>query len=166
MKNIFIWISLFISISACKSKQEKEAADVQPSVTNTEKIRILPQNGQSIDMSQYKGKYVFINYWATWCKPCVNEMPSLQRLTEKLKEENIVFLFASDETTEEIAMFKRSNNYNMEFVKIEDLASLGISAIPTSFVYNKNGEVIFAETGSREWDSDESIAMITKAIKQ
>jgi thiol-disulfide isomerase/thioredoxin len=165
MNRILISIIMLLSF-ACKTKQEKATGEATTIIGPTNKIGQLQIAGGAPDLSKYKGKYVFINYWATWCKPCVSEMPSLQRLTEKLRDKNIVFLFASDETTDEIAAFKRSNNYSMEFVKIDDLASLGISAIPATFIYNENGEIVYTETGSREWDTDESISMITKTIKQ
>jgi thiol-disulfide isomerase/thioredoxin len=161
------WVSFFILVLiSCNQKPANDTIETGKTTATAEEIKLVKSQAQGLDISSYKGKHVFINFWATWCKPCVSEMPSLQRMTEKLKGENIVFLFASDETAEEIAEFRKSNNYNMEFVKIDNLASLNISAIPSTYIYNKNGELVFTETGAREWDSDESLAMITKTIRQ
>jgi len=160
------WIFIFFLVSACNNAEKKPSTENEPTPVSTSRIQLISQNANGIDISQYKGKYVFVNFWATWCKPCVFEMPSLKNLTEKLKGENIVFLFASDESEEQIAEFKSSNNYKMEFARVENLANLNISAIPTTHIFDKSGSLIFTETGAREWDSEESIAMVTKIIKQ
>lgn len=170
MKNLFLFLACILFLSVCKPK-DKDNNNNNNSVTSTtvipdKQIKLLAQTNSGIDLSPYKGKVVFINFWATWCKPCVSEMPSLQQLTNKLKDENIVFLFASDEAVGEIDDFKKSNNYTMEFAKVESLGDLNISAIPTTFIYDKNGALAFTETGARQWDSEESIAMVTKIIKQ
>lgn len=166
MKKILVLSALIVLVSACKTKQDKGTVVNNTTRAVPVEIGILAQNGQSPDLSKYKGKFIFINFWATWCKPCVQEMPSLQHMTENLKGENIVFLFASDESKEDIADFKASGNYSMDFVKTESLANLNISAIPTTFIFNTNGELVFSETGARQWDSEESIALIKQVIKK
>lgn len=62
--------------------------------------------GEAIDMNAYRGKTVFINVWASWCRPCVQEMPTIASAMEKVKDEDIIFLFASSEELEEIAAFR------------------------------------------------------------
>jgi thiol-disulfide isomerase/thioredoxin len=157
---------IFFLIVACNNAEKKVAVDNKLSSSILDKVKLANLNNEQVDLSLYKGKYVFINFWATWCKPCVFEMPSLKNLSEKLKGENIVFLFASDESGEQIAEFKQSNNYSMEFARVESLADLNISAIPTTYIFDTNGTLAFTETGARQWDSEESIAMVTKIINK
>jgi thiol-disulfide isomerase/thioredoxin len=158
---------VLLTVSACKetSKKEPEQAVTVSSELTINKVKLADLGGELIDFSKYAGKNVFINFWATWCKPCVTEMPSLQSLTGKLKQENIVFLFASDEATEEIEEFKNAKGYSMEFVKTESLADLSIMGLPTTFIFDKNGKLVFSEMGARKWDSEESIALIKQFIK-
>jgi thiol-disulfide isomerase/thioredoxin len=162
MKRNFLFAIALILISSCKEKDDRNSPE-NSSAISISMLQLTALNGQSIDLSQYKGKTVFINFWATWCKPCVAEMPSLQRMTEKLKGGNIVFLFASDEISTEIEEFKNTKGYALDFVRVENFSDLNIMGLPTTFIFDKNGKLIFSEMGAREWDSEESISLITKS---
>ncbi|MBI5856851.1 MAG: TlpA family protein disulfide reductase [Sphingobacteriales bacterium] len=168
MRKIFSIVLLFISlfITGCKNADEKHPASGESTGITLDKVKLTGLNGQRIDLSQYNGKTVFVNFWATWCTPCIGEMPSLQQMTEKLKEKKIVFLFASDETTDEIEGFKNTKNYSLDFVRAENFSDLNIMGLPTTFIFDKNGKLAFSEMGAREWDSEESISLITKINNQ
>ncbi len=62
-------------------------------------------DGQDFKMADAKGKVVFLNFWATWCPPCVTEMPSIQKLHEKLKDDGVVFVCVSNEETSKVSQF-------------------------------------------------------------
>jgi thiol-disulfide isomerase/thioredoxin len=158
---------VLLAVSACKDtfKKDPEQAVTGSSEITINKVKLAGLDGQSIDFSKYAGKTIFINFWATWCKPCVSEMPSLQSLTGKLKEVNIVFFFASDEASEEIEKFKNAKGHSMEFVKAESLADLNIMGLPTTFIFDKNGKLVFSEMGARQWDSEQSIALVKQFIE-
>lgn len=68
------------------------------------------QNGQDISLEDFKGKYVFIDFWATWCKPCIAEIPSLKIVEEKFKDKNIVFLSISVDTPKDTEKWKKFLN--------------------------------------------------------
>lgn len=150
----------FLIVTACNDNDKGGTVKVE----SVAKVSLSDLNGQSIDLSQYKGKVVFINFWATWCKPCLAEMPSLQKMSEKLKDKNIVFFFASDEPGDEIAAFKNEKNYDFNFTQAKNSAELNIMGLPTTFIFDKNGMLAFSEMGARDWNSDESISLITKII--
>ena len=166
-----ISLLFLITISACKnanetketSKEQKEISQQKIPITQ---IRLSDLKDQPIDLEQYKGKTIFINFWATWCKPCREEMPSIQKAMKILKEKKIEFLFASDETTEQIERFKAAHNYNFNYVKIENLSGLSIMGLPTTFIFDPNGELIFSEMGYRKWDEPKNIEMILKINNQ
>jgi thiol-disulfide isomerase/thioredoxin len=153
-------LPLVLFFTGCK---EQQADKFQ---LKADDIKLTTLSGTPLDITAYKGKTIFINFWATWCKPCVQEMPSLQRLTEILSKEDIVFLFASDETVDEIATFRSARNYTMNFVKAESLTDLNITGLPTTFIFDRNGQQVFSEMGARKWDSRESIALLTKFAEQ
>lgn len=147
----------------CKPKSS-DGADVQDKESLVSKIKIKELNGQSIDLSEYKGKTVFINFWATWCGPCIKEMPSIERARTVLKDSKVEFLVASNESVDQIESFMKSKNLNLHFVQLENLEALGIPALPTTYIVSPAGELVFSETGYREWDQNSNIELLTKII--
>lgn len=122
-------------------------------------------DGTLLDPDQYIGKTVFLNCWATWCNPCLEEMPSIQQAMRRLENRDIVFLFASDEDTTDIEQFKRQSGYSFHFVQIKDLSAAGITALPATYIFNPEGRLVHRETGARKWDDPEGLALITNAKK-
>jgi len=119
---------------------------------------LVDLNGKEIKLSDYKGKKILVNYWATWCGPCKAEMPALLRAQTILKESNYIFLLPSDESMEKIIAFKDKTNYDFNFLKLKgSLSQLGIYALPTTYIYNEKGEKVKEIVGSVIWDSKEMI---------
>jgi thiol-disulfide isomerase/thioredoxin len=117
-------------------------------------------------MTQYQGKTLFINFWATWCRPCIEEMPSIQGAMEIMKNENIEFLFATDETREQVEKFRQRYNFPFQYVQTESYQSYGIMVLPTTFIFNKEGKLVFSETGYRKWDNENNLDLLKKIISQ
>ena len=158
-----IQIALFmLLIIGCNLNNGNRSSDESDQIISLNKIKLKDLSGQPINMSSFNGKTVFVNFWATWCRPCVEEIPSLQTAAEQLKDDDIVFLFASEESAEEIEQFKNSHGYKMDFVQVESLDDLEILGLPTTFIFDTKGKLIFSELGARNWSSDESIALIRK----
>jgi len=159
---------LIILIVFFSCNNEKTTAPVvsEGAELNTSMIKITGLNGQPVNMDLYKGKTLFINFWATWCKPCLEEMPTIQKAKEILKNENIEFLFASDETTEQIESFKKAHAYDFNFGMAENLAELNVMALPTTFIFNAAGKLVFNEMGYRQWDDNSNIEIIKNIIKE
>lgn len=154
-----------IIICACKNANETNEASKKQKEISQQKIPITQiylndLKGQPIDLEKYKGKTVFINFWATWCKPCREEMPSIQEAMKILKDEKVEFLFASDESADQIEEFKATNEYSFNYVKVESLSELNIMGLPTTFIFNPNGELIFSEMGYRKWNDKDNIDLI------
>ena len=112
-------------------------------------------------MDDFKNKTVFINFWATWCKPCIQEMPTIAKAQEVLKDKNVVFLFPSNESVDLIEGFKERKSFDFNYVQSKNLEALNIVALPTTFIFNPKGELIFSEAGFRDWSTEENLALIT-----
>ena len=158
-------ISLFFSIVLYACGNATKPNDINKEETIQEKkaiakLVLTDLNDQPIELEIYKGKTVFVNFWATWCKPCREEMPSIQEAMKILKDEQVEFLFASDESAEQIAEFKAAHKYNFNYVKVENLSELNIIGLPTTFIFNPNGELIFSEMGYRKWNDKANIDLI------
>ena len=111
-------------------------------------------------IQDFKGKNLFINYWATWCNPCLAEMPYMAELYEKYNnEENIVFLFLSREKLKTIKNYipKDESLQKLPIYKIiTDDEFFATSGIPTTFIINSSGEVLVKDLGTAFWN-DESV---------
>ena len=111
-------------------------------------------------LQNFKGKNLFINYWATWCNPCLAEMPYMAELYENYKnEEDIIFLYLSREKLETIKDYipKDESLQKLPIYKIiTDDEFFATSGIPTTFIVNSDGEVIVKDLGSAFWN-DESV---------
>ncbi|HJS56131.1 MAG TPA: TlpA disulfide reductase family protein [Chitinophagaceae bacterium] len=151
---------ILLGAIACNNTAKQQPASDSASQISIANMKLLDLNGQVVDFSQYKGKTVFINFWATWCKPCREEMPSIQKAMEILKNENIQFLFPSEESNDEIEVFKAAHGYNFNFVRVESLAELNIIGLPITFIFNPDGKLVFSEMGYRKWDDKANIDLI------
>lgn len=140
--------------------------------TNTQKVTVNEDNvvekkstttyedlkGNAISLSDFKGKRVLLNYWATWCRPCIAEMPDMEKAQAILENENYVFLFASDQSVAKIEKFKEARGFNLNFIKYNGVyANKGVSALPATFIYNEVGEQVLCFDGGLKWDSPEMI---------
>ena len=128
------------------------------------KVKLKELTGQTIDLSQYEGKAVFINFWATWCKPCIQEMPTIASVQEHLKNENVIFLLASNEEPDQIGNFIKRHSYHFHYVHLENMEALKIQALPTTFIFNPKGKLKFSENGFRTWDDSANVELITKIM--
>ena len=158
-------ISLFLSFVLYACGDSTKPKDINKEKTALQKstiaqVVLTDLNDRPIDLEKYKGKTIFINFWATWCKPCREEMPSIKDAMNILKDEKVEFFFASDETKEQIEDFREAHDYNFNYVRVENLGNLGIMGLPTTFIFNRGGELVFSEMGYRKWDDKANIDLI------
>lgn len=140
-------------------------ADTLPSVDFT----LTDQFGNSHTLSDYKGKTVFLNFWATWCPPCRREMPDIQKLYEKYQAEEdpeVVILgvaapdYGDEGSREEIAQFLEENGYTYPVVMDEGgelFMTYGVFSYPTTFMIDRDGNVFGYAAGQLSMEMMESI---------
>lgn len=155
--HVFLLVPIMIFLGC--SNEQPTASEEKSGLEN---ITLYTMNNDSIDMHQYKGKTVFINFWATWCKPCIKEMPSIQKATEILKDEEIIFLFATNDDVSEVKLFKEENTFDFNYVQVTNLEQLNVQALPTTYIFAPDGSLQFSESGFRKWDDVESLDLIRK----
>lgn len=170
MNSIYkIAVVFLLMLASCKEKESVNNQDKPEVKTKVEsefdKIKLTELDGKLIDLHQYEGKTIFINFWATWCGPCIQEMPSIQKAKNSVKDEDIIFLFASNEEVEAIEAFKQKKSYDFHYVRVENLEQLNIMALPTTYIFNPNRKLVFSEMGYRKWDSKSNIDLIINAGK-
>ena len=122
------------------------------------KTSFFDLNEKNLDLSVYKEGKIVVSYWATWCAPCIKEMPGIKRAEEILQEYGYTFLLVSDETVSKISEFKNEWNFDFNFLKSsKSFETLGVYAMPISYIFDENGQIIETIVGAIEWDSEEMI---------
>ena len=133
----------------------KEVSDLESLQLKTSFVDLYENN---LDFSVYKNEKVVISYWATWCRPCIEEMPSLKRAEEILEDYGYTFLLVSDETISKISKFKNERNFDFNFLKSnKSVETLGVYFMPTTYIFDETGKIIETILGAIEWDSEEMI---------
>ncbi|PZX48317.1 peroxiredoxin [Algoriphagus chordae] len=119
--------------------------------------------GNTIAISDFKGKRVLLHFWATWCKPCLEELPDLEQVKPFLEKENYQLLLVSEESLEEIIEFQKKKGFDFQFVRYEGaLSDLKIYALPATFILNEKGEKVMEMSGKMDWDSELTIKELTE----
>ncbi|PQV48939.1 thiol-disulfide isomerase/thioredoxin [Jejuia pallidilutea] len=117
--------------------------------------RLKSINNEVLDFNTVQGKVVLINFWATWCPPCIAEMPSMKALYADYKDK-IEFVFVSNEKPKTIKAFLTKNNYTFNvytpLTKHPDV--FNIKGIPRTFLIDTNGNIVIDKTGAANWNSD------------
>ncbi len=124
-------------------------------------------NGNTVDISQFKGKYIYIDMWASWCVPCLKEIPHLQKLEAELKDKDIVFLSISIDTDEKAwkkAILTR-NLHGNQFIDCENrlAKALGVVGIPFFILYDKEGRLL--EYGAPRPSQRQEIIKLIETLK-
>jgi thiol-disulfide isomerase/thioredoxin len=158
-RHLGITILLLACSISCNQIEKKPIDSVNEiNVVTTASSLFVDLEGNPISLNDYKGKKILLNFWATWCRPCIEEMPSLERAMALLKEDNYVFLLATDESVETINNFKVQTNVKLNFIRYTGtLSQLKIYALPATFIYNEQGKEVTVIRGAAEWDSPEMI---------
>lgn len=123
------------------------------------------QQGRIIDFNEFRGQTVFLNFWATWCPPCVAEMPDIHDLYLKMKDENVAFvLIAQDDNFAKAKNFLERKSYTFPIYQLaSSLPSVFSSrSIPTTFVISPKGKIIAKRVGMAKYDTEEFRKIMTQ----
>ncbi len=128
---------------------------------------VIGYNGEPVKLSQLRDKPIFLNFWATWCPPCIAELPSIQKLYEKYKN-NVHFIFISNEPPVDVAEFITRKNYSLPLYFLGGTVPgvFETSTIPTTFIVNKRGRLILYKTGAARWDSKKMFRLMDRLINE
>jgi thiol-disulfide isomerase/thioredoxin len=130
----------------------------------------MNMQGELVSLSQYRGKVVILNFWATWCPPCREEMPSMERLYQKYKEPGLVILAVStDENGKKaVSQFLQRTPYSFPILLDSDGVAqnaYGVFRFPESFIIDHNGIVVKKIVGGRDWMSAPTFELIDSLLK-
>ena len=157
LKKIIFKVLFCFLLFSCHSNDtnNQSVSDLESLQRKTSFVDLYENN---LDLSVYKKGKIVISYWATWCAPCIKEMPGIKKAEEILEEYGYTFLLVSDETVSKISEFKNEWNFDFNFLKSsKSFETLGVYAMPTSYIFDENGQIIETIVGAIDWDSEEMI---------
>ena len=138
-----------------------------PPTIEFHELSLTDLNNNPVNLSEYAGKNIFISFWAPWCGDCINEMPDLQFVYNRLKDENFVFLAISGYDIAKEKRYVTKNNFDITFLHMtQKLKEIDIYSIPTNYIINQKGKVVYEKVGAESnWRSQETMDKILSLIK-
>ena len=139
-----------------------------PRIAPPVEISLLDIHDKRVTLADFKGKIVFLNFWTTWCPECRIEMPLMEKLHKRFKDKD--FAMVAVNLREPATQVKKFfDKHKLTFTALLDSkgkigSRFGIRAVPTTFILDKEGGIIGKVFGSREWNSQKSIALFEHLI--
>ena len=126
-------------------------------------------HGHTVQLSALHGKVVFVNIWATWCQPCIDEMPTIQRLYDHLHAQGLEVLAVSLDPLGEQVVAPFMRDYQLTFPALLDSTSsverlYGTTGVPESFIVDKRGILVDKVVGPRDWSHPQIITMFERLL--
>ena len=168
MKKIFTFLLLFflsLLITACEQPPTgATVGEIAPDFT------LADTNGKTWTLSELKGQVVFVNFWATWCPPCREEMPAMQRLLDMMPKDKFKMLAVLNrDTLANAELFAEKNNITIPI--LNDMGNnigpmFSLTGLPETFIVDKQGILREKVIGPAQWDSQEVVQTIMGYINE
>jgi thiol-disulfide isomerase/thioredoxin len=139
-----------------KTPGEENKKLLEEATKKLSELSFITLDGKEVKLSDYKGKLVLVNFWASWCPPCKEEMPIFEKVYQKYGDKDFVILAVNMDTSESaMKEFLEKNRYSFPIVRIKGEAGLNIPGLPTSYLVDKDGSVKKIKLGIyRELEED------------
>lgn len=156
----------------------------QPKVPNPDKVESLENevnieelvvafdsgNGKTTSLADLKGKVIFINFWATWCPPCIAEMPTIQKLYSEFRDNDATIFMMVDVDGKRDKSQRFMDKRNLDLPLYTPVSSIPSSylggAIPTTLVFNKQGDLVFKHEGMGDFSSSKFRSFIRQLVNE
>ena len=152
---------LFQKVGAKQMKVKKKAPN----------FSLEDLNGQKVELKNFKGKVIFLNFWATWCGPCKEEMPSIESLWQWFKGKDFLLLSISVdyEGVKPVKEYVEKQRYTFRVLidpQCQTLDLYEVKAIPTTLIIDKKGQIIAMAVGPKDWKSPEARSLVDLLIRK
>lgn len=162
--------------SACNMFKTKYE-DIPPELPDLADITVLDtldfnyplstMDGEAVSLADFQGKVLFVNIWGMWCGPCIRELPGIQKLHDSVNDERIAFLLLSNESIDTLNMFLEFNDYSFPVYQYADPlpAALSARSFPTTFIVDKDGNVVFRHNVTAKWNDPAVETFLTHLVR-
>ncbi len=125
----------------------------------------------SLRLSEFRGKVVLLNFWATWCSPCRAEMPAMERLYQRHKTDGFAVLGISVDRQGAAVVTPFATSFNLTFPigldpRMDVAGNYGVVGLPSTFLIGRTGSILAIAVGARAWDSAAAHAMVETLLKE
>ena len=161
-RGIFLCGLLLVSLSA-------RAAELKPANNAAKPLVLKALDGTTHDLAQYRGKVVLVNFWATWCEPCRDEMPSIEKLKEKFAGQPFEVLAVNvDEPEQRVRNFLEK--MPLKFTVLLDPGKAvsknwNARILPASFLIGRDGRVRYSVAGELDWAAEAQVKIVTNLTR-
>jgi thiol-disulfide isomerase/thioredoxin len=172
---ILLGAVFFVTFSAVADWQQPELSHNLTPVENivpASDFELLDMDDEKIRLSDYRGKVVLLNFWATWCPPCIREMPSMERLHQQVNAEDFIVLAVNQmEDVDQVFAFTGQLEIDPTFEILFDSESkvshnYAVRGLPTTYLIDKRGNIRYRAVGGREFNHPEVVKIIDQLIKE
>jgi peroxiredoxin len=151
---------------ACSSTREPESAGPAAEGQTAPDFRFKDQSGKQFSLSDFRGKVVLVNFWATWCSPCREEMPSLESLLRQMDSNNLKMLALSvDDSWVQVNEFMHESGIALPVYADFDkqiATRYGTLKFPETYVVDKKGKIVLKVIGAADWVAPDMVAYLRK----
>lgn len=152
--------------------RSEEASPIEHTMSTMPELEVKTIDGRTFRSAQAKGKILIVNFWASWCGPCVEEVPSLVKLSEAMKDDLMILAISGDSNMEDVNAFLKSfpnfKKPGIDIVLDEGLKlsrQFDVVRLPESYIYDGEGKVARKIAGSIDWATADAIEYM-KSLKK
>ncbi len=131
-------------------------------------FQLTDLDGKVYRPEDFRGRVLIVNFWATWCPPCRAEMPSMERMLENFKDAPLALIaIAMGQTEKQVREFAAENPHSFPLLPDPDgkvSEAFGVTGLPTTFVVDGGGNMVFRAEGGRQWDSERLLRTISLVL--
>ncbi len=145
-------------IAQARNNENTETITEKPSLTEVDyNLKLTDRDGNVHSLEEFKGKVIFLNFWATWCPPCVAELPSIDKLHEEMGDDVAFILLSFDDDFEKAKTFDKRKGYDLPiYAPASNLpAMFQSSALPTTYVIDAKGNLALTHKGMADYSDPE-----------
>jgi thiol-disulfide isomerase/thioredoxin len=161
MKRSFVPFGLLLSslfallLSTCTAGKAGQGQREQAVPDRLARLELLDLNGAKVPWEKFAGRPLFLNFWATWCAPCVAEMGTIEQLHREYGDA-VTFVALSNEAPEKIRAFQEGRSLSFSFLQLQgEYIDAFVVKLPTTLLIGSDGHIVAEEEGSRNWSSPE-----------
>ncbi|MBN2225338.1 MAG: TlpA family protein disulfide reductase [Deltaproteobacteria bacterium] len=167
---VIFLVVLFVVISCGRQETPSEAGTKAAMGAVAPDFVLKSVDGKDVRLSDYRGRVVLLNFWATWCPPCRSEMPSIESLSRKMSAYDFVILAVSIDgfETSQLKNIISPNHYTFTVLHDpkQNVADIYlISGIPTTYIIDKDGVIVDKSVGAEYWDSEDRIKQLMSLVE-
>lgn len=166
LKSLLLAVFVLTQFSRCQEKEKNADTtgleEVVPEQEIQKKAIFRSLDGSEDSLSLNSNKWTILHFWATWCKPCLEEFPELKKSLPRLENDTTQFFIATEEGLDQIRAFQEKYVTGLELVRLEvgTLSDFEIYALPTTIIVDPHGKEVFRKVGQVDWSSISTLSQL------